>query len=258
MKLVSLRVLVWWLLVLAALGACSAGSGSPASTRVPATLRMAFVRAQQSAAGFDFASDASGALRSRIGRWDAAADVATTPRGVRVSRAGDGGFELRVETTGVGRDGSPARPGVTGQHAQGQELVLEREDGVQERYLAGPLGLEQSYVLGARPQGVGPLAIEVGFTGLTPQRVDGSADRVLLRDAAGMVMGGYRDLVAVDAEGRELPSHMDVREAGVALVIDDAGAAYPLRIDPMVWIAAGRAHCQRRRRRTITSAGRCR
>src|SRR5206468_3735868 len=43
------------------------------------------------------------------------------------------------------------------------------------------------------------------------------------------------DLAAVDAEGRELAARMEVREAGVALVIDDTGAAYPLAVDPL-WV----------------------
>ena len=145
------------------------------------------------------------------------------------------GFHLGVETTGVGRGTSRASLGVRGRRAEGQELVLDREDGVEERYLAGPLGLEQSYVVGARPEGRGPLSIEVAFDGLTPEMAEGATDRVLLRDEAGLVRAGYRDLAAADAEGRELAARMEVREAGVALVIDDTGAAYPLRVDPVVW-----------------------
>jgi hypothetical protein len=73
---------------------------------MPATLRMAFLRAQQKAAGYDFRSDAAGTLRGRAGADVATAAVAATPGGVRLSRDDDGGLELGVETTSVGRDGS--------------------------------------------------------------------------------------------------------------------------------------------------------
>jgi|SRR5580704_256804 hypothetical protein len=75
-------------------------------TAMPATLRMAFLRAQQKAAGYDFRSDAAGTLRGRAGADVATAAVAATPGGVRLSRDDDGGLELGVETTSVGRDGS--------------------------------------------------------------------------------------------------------------------------------------------------------
>ncbi len=251
MKTSPLRLLALWLCLLVTLGSCSADSpapegwgGSPSAPReepqggsaMTASLKMAVLRARQKAAGYAFASDASGTLRARAGDQGATAEVLATARGVRLSRPEGGGFELGIETTSVGRDGSPGSRGVQDQHAEGQELVQGREDGVEERYLAGPLGLEQSYVVDARPAGSGPLAIEVAFTGLTPGLAGGAPSRVLLRDEAGRVRAGYRDLVAVDAEGRELEARMDVGEAGVTLVVDDTGAVYPLRVDPLVWI----------------------
>ena len=106
---------------------------------------------------------------------------------------------------------------------------------MEERLLAGPLGVEHSFEVRARPEGTGPLVIDVAFDGLVPV-AQGKTDRVVLRDGAGRVRAGYRDLVAVDADGRELAARMDVRGAGVALVIDDAGALYPVRVDPLVWV----------------------
>jgi MYXO-CTERM domain-containing protein len=210
----------------------AAAAAPTGNTEMPATLRMAFLRAQQKAAGYDFQSDGAGTLRGRAGADVATAAVAATARGVRLSRDDDGGLELGVETTSVGREGAAHSRAVLGRRAEGQELVLDREDDVEERYLAGPLGLEQSWVLRERPAGSGPLAIEVAFDGLAPEVTGG---RVLLRDDAGLVRAGYGDLVAADAEGRELPARMAAREGGVALVIDDAGATYPVRVDPVVW-----------------------
>jgi hypothetical protein len=206
-------------------------SPTAGDTAMPATLRMAFLRTQQTAVGYDFQSDAAGTLRGRAGANGATAAIAATARGVRLSRD-DGGLALGVETTSVGRDGAARGRAVLGRRAERQELVLDRDDGVEERYLAGPLGLEQSWVLRERPAGSGPLTIDVAFEGLAPEV---AGDRVLLRDDAGLVRAGYGGLVAADAEGRELSARMAAYEGGVALVIDDAGAAYPVRVDPMVW-----------------------
>src|SRR6185437_11691068 len=136
----------------------------------------------------------------------------------------------------IRREGARASRGVLDRHAEGQELVLAREDDVEERYLAGPLGVEQSFVVHERPEGRGPLAIEVAFDGLTPGAEGEAVDRVVLRDEAGVVRAGYRDLAAADADGRELPARMEVREGGVALVVEDEGARYPVRVDPIVWV----------------------
>src|SRR5262249_25197821 len=110
------RFLLLWLCLLVALGSCSADHGAAGGVTtpreehqgraaMPATLRMAFLRTQQKAAGHDFASDASGTLRAHAGGRGATAEVLATARGVRFSRAGDDGWALGVETTRVGREG---------------------------------------------------------------------------------------------------------------------------------------------------------
>ena len=180
-----------------------APAAGPAAA-MPATLHMAVLRAQQKAPGYDFAPDAGGALRARAG--GEGASVAATDRGVRLVR--EDGLALGIETRGVSRARVARARGVLARRAEGQEWVLDRDDGVEERYLAGPLGVEQSWVLSERPAGSGPLAIEVAFDGLAPEVRGG---RVLLRDDAGLVRAGYGDLVAADAEGRELSAHVEAR-----------------------------------------------
>ena len=99
-----------------------------------------------------------------------------------------------METKTVGRSGLREAHGVVTRRAEGQEPVLEREGGIEERLLAGPLGLEQSYWVRERPEGRGPLEIVITFDGLTPEAVAGASDSVLLRDKTRRVRGGYREL----------------------------------------------------------------
>ncbi len=216
-----------------------AESGEPGSQMnardVPPALKLAALRAEQQAPGYDFVRDATGALASRAG--DAA--VRATDAGVLLTTAEGAaplGFDLDIETLSVGRDGTPSATHVRERHAEGQELVLSRDDGVEERFLAGPHGLEQSYSVAAPPRGDGRVVVDVAFRGLAPRAVEGATDRVELVDEGGTARAGYSDLVAVDATGRALDARMEVRGGGVvALSIDDDGAAYPISIDPVVW-----------------------
>jgi MYXO-CTERM domain-containing protein len=212
--------------------------GTPNASPIPAALRVALLRAHQTAAGHDFVSGSTGALESRAGAGDANALVRATDSGVRLYRpqsASAGPFDFGVETRSVGRGDAAGSQRVLDRRGEGQELVLTRDDAVEERYLAGPLGLEHSYVLHVRPAGSGPVIVDVAFPGLVPELSAGALDRVVLEDDTGHVQAGYRDLVALDAAGRSLTARMEVRGESVALVVDDSSATYPITIDPLVW-----------------------
>ena len=46
---------------------------------------------------------------------------------------------------------------------------------------------------------------------------------------------GYGALSVKDARGRVLPARIELAEACLRIVIDDAGATYPIDVDPLVW-----------------------
>jgi hypothetical protein len=200
---------------------------------------MTLARTRQQAPGHEFAVDPLGTPRTVAG--DAGVGrgttVVATARGVRLSGPDSANFYLGLETASVGRDGSHHAQSVIRQRTEGQELVLDREDDVEERLLAGPLGVEHSFVVRSRPEGQGALVFEVAFDGLSPAMPSSGTgnDHVLLCDREGRVRAGYRDLLATDAEGHELVSRMEVRGQRVALVIEDAQAVYPVLVDPLVW-----------------------
>ena len=198
---------------------------------VPAALRIAALASSQKAPGYAFAEKA-GQLSARFGAADF--ESTATLRGQAISIAGPKGLSLQVRTARFGRKGALAEVKAPAQaKANGQELVLVRT-GFEERELAGPLGLEQSFHVASRPVGAGPLELEVAFEGLVPAALDAATDRVALVDAQGKRRAVYRDLLAVDAKGGELPSHMERKSGSVVLVVDDAAASYPVTIDPLV------------------------
>jgi hypothetical protein len=123
-----------------------------------------------------------------------------------------------------------AKP-VAGEHT----VTWERPVGggrVQESWQAGPLGLEHRVLVRQRPSGEGTVELEVSVAGLTPQQ-DGEA--VTLASSEGGPSLGMRDYFERDARGKLLPGRMKVRGGSVVYAYEDAGAVYPVEVDPLVW-----------------------
>ena len=114
-----------------------------------------------------------------------------------------------------------------------------------EWYVNGAEGVEHGLTLVAPPGESDGAAVEVTFAlhgSLTPE-LDGGGQALILKNSSGEAALLYDQLAVYDAGGRTLPAHM--RLAGCApgrptvnctlqLVIDDAGAAYPLTVDALL------------------------
>ena len=111
--------------------------------------------------------------------------------------------------------------------------VLYRHGSVGEFYRNGPYGLEQGFTVSTRPRaGSGPLVLAVRVTGsLRPEKV---GSQILFRTKSSVTALRYGQLSALDATGRRLPAHLQIRKGSLELLIDDRNARYPLRIDPFV------------------------
>jgi len=114
-------------------------------------------------------------------------------------------------------------------------------DGATVRYPRGGLnetwenrtdGIEQSFAIERRPAGEGPLLIEATVARVTRDARGGGG--LVLCDAAGHRRLHYARLSTSDAAGRALPGEIEVAPGILRLRIDDAGAVYPIVIDPIV------------------------
>ena len=94
-------------------------------------------------------------------------------------------------------------------------------------------GFEQGWTLTSAPEGVGPLTVELEVEGADVQ-LDG--DLVRLVGDGGTLFA--QDLIATDAAGRPLPVTVRLRGSGFAIEVDDAGARYPIEIDPVYTTSA--------------------
>ncbi|MDX1980464.1 MAG: FG-GAP repeat protein [Bryobacteraceae bacterium] len=141
---------------------------------------------------------------------------------------------MRLASYGYGEKLSPV--GFPELVAKGNQIDFRRSwPPIEEWYVNEPAGLEQGFTLPSPPPAKFDgerlrLAMEV--TGdLTAELAEGGQS-VSLKHSNGDVILTYGELHAFDAQGRELPSQMLVRQGHVLLEVDDDQAVYPVTIDP--------------------------
>jgi hypothetical protein len=172
---------------------------------------------------------------------------------IQPSRTGESPCRWSARVTGYGR-GNALQPPAPAKPVAVDSRVEYRRGSITEWYENGPRGLEQGFTLTEAPPGSdaggragpsgsaaaapaerGPLTVALSFdTDLAP-RLNKQADGVTFVDDAGQPVVQYAGLKAWDATGRALPARMQLAEAGgLALIVDDANAQYPLTIDPLI------------------------
>ena len=113
---------------------------------------------------------------------------------------------------------------------------FERKSGnVTEWYVNAVQGLEQGFTFADRPESGPkgePLAIVLAATGELMPVLSSDHESVLLESSKGTVMR-YEGLTAMDAQGRVIPSHMEVNGHEIRLIVEDQDAVYPLVVDPL-------------------------
>lgn len=213
-----------------------AGSSEPAS-RPPSsatTSRAAHIREVQATAGAAYAiQNVGGVLHARHPTQGFDVDFGSSV-GLRLP----GDERLSLTTTGYGCEGG-ARPVAAAQPvATGNRVEYARRGGASgeltEWYVHGPLGLEQGFTLDA-PLGCGDRDVVVEMElGGTLSASAGGKGVVALRNARGWAVATYRDLYVEDARGRELTATLAVEGSSIRISFRDAGAEYPIRVDPLV------------------------
>jgi hypothetical protein len=152
------------------------------------------------------------------------------PGGLHV-RSGQALVGLRLHGYGYGE--SLQTMGASPPTAQANR-VFYRHGPLTEWYANGPLGLEQGFRLAARPSAhhPGPLTIALALSGNARATLARDQDAVTF--SKGDASLSYRGLLATDAQGRTLPAWLVLRGHELLLRVKDAGARYPLKVDPFV------------------------
>ena len=97
----------------------------------------------------------------------------------------------------------------------------------------GPKGLEQGFTLEHRPTAANgkPLTLAFAMSGNLAASVESGKRSLTLRKDKSTALR-YSGLTALDANGHELPTWLEVSGKELRIRVDDAGARYPLTIDP--------------------------
>ena len=103
---------------------------------------------------------------------------------------------------------------------------------VREWYVNGPAGLEQAFDLLKRPAGTKPLRLMIAVAGATRLRSDARGGVLIITSGGGALR--YFDVSATDAGGRALPARLCMGHHRLVIQVDDAGARYPVRVDPLI------------------------
>jgi hypothetical protein len=154
------------------------------------------------------------------------------PSGIRVvDRTAAGSPELvalRLSAVGRGERLTSIEPGVV--KSDGTRVEIRRP-GLIEWYENAPAGLEHGVTLADRPEGEGALWLDFSVGGARATYTSGD---VVFTSNNGRRLE-YGGLAAVDATGEPVEASFEVPDAArVRIVLADAGAAYPLTIDPLL------------------------
>ena len=136
--------------------------------------------------------------------------------------------------TGLGRGARLEAVAASKPEAKSNRIDYRR-GGLSEWYVNGPLGLEQGFTLDSPParKGSEALTLALRLSGDLSAVPDPRGDGMALQARGGGTALRYRGLVAWDSTGRTLPAWWQGQGSEVRLRVDDAGARYPLTIDPI-------------------------
>jgi hypothetical protein len=137
---------------------------------------------------------------------------------------------FRVRAMAVGRAADTVTLPSTGAVRADKKTAVWLRPGLAEEYSVSSDGVRQDFVLPQRPAGEGDLTVKLEISGAKTEEAQQGAK--LTVEATGREVA-YHRLHVTDARGHTLPARMEVSSTNsLRVVVEDAGAAYPVRIDP--------------------------
>jgi hypothetical protein len=142
-------------------------------------------------------------------------------------------WQTGLSLTGVGRGAARELPSVARVTVEGNRVEYRRS-GLLESYVNGPLGVEQSFEVARAPEGEGTVTLAISVDGETEPVLAADGKSVDLEKRGGRPLAEISELFVHDAEGRTLASSFAVEGGKIELRYEDAGAHYPVVIDPLI------------------------
>jgi trimeric autotransporter adhesin len=198
-------------------------------------------------------ADAQGPISTALGKDDSGYWTHRGAEGFRLENPQQGlaaefsrqGAELRthnlrwvIKTRGYGYGDALQRVKAVAPQGNANRVEYQR-DVMTEWYENGPLGLEQGFTLTHRPDNANgqALTLELSFRGDLVATLESGASALQMRSKDGKAVLRYTGLKALDANGRELPSWLEVRGERLLVRVNDKEARYPVVVDPWLQVA---------------------
>ncbi len=144
-------------------------------------------------------------------------------RGVHFTGAGS---PLALRLVAYGRDRLIGLVHATSPQIRGNRVSYAHAS-LTEWWRVLPVGFEQGFTIARRPAGHGELRLAL----------DTSRQDAGVRDGAlGWGKLRYGQLVVTDANGKVVPAILKTKGDRILIAVNDAHAAYPLTVDPLVWL----------------------
>ncbi|MEK0448207.1 MAG: hypothetical protein RL088_475, partial [Verrucomicrobiota bacterium] len=137
---------------------------------------------------------------------------------------------FRVRAMGLGRAGQMSLLSSTGVVQATTDAAVWLRPGLAEEYAVSTDGVRQDFVVAEAPTGAGELVVELEVSGAQAQQAAHGA--TLTVESTGRELA-YHRLHVTDATGRVLTARIEVAAPQrLRVAVEDAGAVYPVRIDP--------------------------
>ena len=154
-----------------------------------------------------------------------------TREGLRLESTEVEGGSLQLTASAVGRVGGAVQVlSTTGSVTSTTTLVTFTRPGLSEEYSVSADGVRQDFIVPTAPAGDGELSVELALSGATAEAAAEGAKLTLAGSGRELA---YSRLHVTDANGKALAAALAVLSpTRLAVQVDDAGAVYPVRIDP--------------------------
>lgn len=118
----------------------------------------------------------------------------------------------------------------------GRRVEYRHAAGLTEWYDNGVEAMEHGFTVAGRPAHLtdgDEVVLEMALDGLTAASRDTAGRDLVFRDGERKVLA-YEKLVVFDANGKDLPARMEPTVGGFLIAYHDAGATYPVTVDPLI------------------------
>jgi len=156
-----------------------------------------------------------------------------------VTNTVDDRFQVKAAAIGRTIEKVQADLTTTGKVAVDGQNVSFVRPGLTEEYSVSMDGVQQDFVVQEKPAGAGELRVQLAVSGAQVTQTAYGAQLILNQSGRKIA---YNRLRVTDATGKELSARLEAGKE-LTVVVNDAGAVYPVRIDPTFsdanWISMG-------------------